>query len=137
MADPIVISDTDLERLQEIVDGSRAARSGEAKNLDRLEGELDRADVVAHAEVPPDVVTMNSRVRLVDVDRNETMEFDLVYPEAADGANGRVSILAPIGTAILGFREGDTVTWPVPGGKRTLRIEKLISQPEREGRGER
>ena len=136
MADPIVITEADLERLQDLVNGSRGAKRQEAGNLDRLEGELDRAEIVEPGEMPPDVVTMNSRVRLLDVERNETMEFDLVYPASADGAHGKVSILAPIGTAILGFREGDTVTWPVPGGTRTLRIEKVLSQPEPEERSD-
>ena len=134
MADPIVISGKDLERLQALVDGTRGAKRVESENLDRLEGELARAEIVEPKDVPADVVTMNSRVRLLDVERNETMEFDLVYPASADGAKGRVSILAPIGTAVLGFREGDTVTWPVPGGTRKLRIDRILFQPEREGR---
>lgn len=133
MADPIVITEADRGRLQELLAGVRGAKRQEVENLDRLEGELERAEIVEPQDVPSNVVTMNSRVRLLDVDRNETMEIDLVYPASADGANGKVSILAPIGTAILGFREGDTVTWPVPGGTRRLRIEKVLSQPEREG----
>ena len=82
-------------------------------------------------EVPSDVVTMSSIVSLRDLDSGETEEYELVYPADADLENNRISILAPIGTAILGYRVGDVIEWPVPGGLRRLRVEEVLYQPGR------
>ena len=76
---------------------------------------------------------MNSRVRLTDVETNEEQIYTVVFPSEANLEDGKISILAPIGTAILGYRVGDTVEWRVPGGVRTLRIEEILYQPEAEG----
>ena len=98
--------------------------------LAALEGELSRARVVPAGKVPPDVVTMNSVVRLRDLDSDETEEYELVYPADADMTLNRISVLAPIGTAILGYRLGDVIEWPVPAGLRRLRVEEVLYQPE-------
>jgi len=79
------------------------------------------------------VVTMNSKVILRDLDISEEMNYCLVFPKDADIASGAISVLAPVGTAILGYREGDIVEWPVPSGKRRIRIEKILYQPEAAG----
>ena len=76
---------------------------------------------------------MNSVVRLRDLDSGETEEYELVYPADADMAHNRISVLAPIGTAILGYRLGDVIEWPVPAGLRRLRVEEVLYQPERAG----
>jgi regulator of nucleoside diphosphate kinase len=102
-----------------------------SERLADLRTELQRARVVRSGTVPPDVVTMNSIIVFRDLDTNELETYTLVYPGDADIAKGRLSVLAPIGTAILGYRVGDEVRWGVPVGWRTLRIEKLIYQPER------
>jgi regulator of nucleoside diphosphate kinase len=101
--------------------------------LDDLVGELDRALIVAPHEVPGDVVTMNSKIQLVDAETAEEMEIALVFPEDTDSVEGAVSILAPVGTAIIGYSEGDSVEWPTPSGTRTLRIERVLFQPEAAG----
>jgi len=95
--------------------------------------ELNRATVIAPTEVPPDVITMNSRVRLLDLDTGEEMIFTLVFPAQADIAESKISVLAPIGTAMLGYRVGDTFTWEVPDGERTLQVKELLYQPEAAG----
>lgn len=111
--------------------------SGRSRNeLDGLVGELDRALVVAPEDVPNDVVTMNSKMRLVDVATGDAMEMSLVFPEDADPAGGTVSILAPVGTAIIGYSEGDSIDWPTPSGIRTYLIEKVLFQPEAAGEWE-
>ena len=76
---------------------------------------------------------MNSSVRLRDLDSGETEGYELVEPTDADMTFDRISVLAPIGTAILGYRLGDVIEWPVPAGLRRLRVEEILDQPERAG----
>ena len=83
--------------------------------------------------MPHDVVTMNSRVQLVDLDTGEAMTYTLVFPDDADLRQGKISVLAPIGTAMLGYRVGDTFEWRVPAGLRRLKIEAILYQPEAAG----
>lgn len=98
-----------------------------------LRDELARATTVARDSLPPGVVTVNSRVRFVDEASGEEETYIITWPERADGGVERVSVLAPIGTALLGYREGDEVAWPTPGGVRQLRI--LSVEPVAEDRG--
>lgn len=131
----IVMTRQDMDRLRLVVND--AIISGRSRHeLDGLVGELDRALIVAPEEVPNDVVTMNSKMRLVDAATGDTMEMSLVFPEDADPAGGTVSILAPVGTAIIGYSEGDSIEWPTPSGVRTYKIEKVLFQPEAAGEWE-
>ena len=128
----IYITQYDLTRLKDLLDvGIRAAR--DRPLLETLQGELDRAHIVEPSAVPPDVVTMNSRVRLIDVETKEEHVYTIVFPSEAKLEERKISILAPIGTALLGYRVGDTVEWPVPAGVRRLRIDALLYQPEAAG----
>ena len=95
-----------------------------------LEEELDRARIVSAGRVPADVVTMNSRVRMTDLGTGKEMTYTLVFPREADFSQGKISVLAPIGTAILGYRAGDVIEWNVPGGRRKFRVEEILHQPE-------
>ncbi|MCC6456659.1 MAG: nucleoside diphosphate kinase regulator [Caldilineaceae bacterium] len=129
----IYITEFDMERLGKLIEeAKRVHRHGNAY-LDDLELELSRAEVVLPADVPPDVVTMNSTVWLRDLDTDEEMTVTLVFPQDADIEHDKVSVLAPIGTAMLGYRAGDVFTWKVPDGERRLRIEKVPYQPEASG----
>ena len=98
-----------------------------------LKEELDRAQIVLPKDIPSDVVTMNSRVRLSDMSKGEEQVYTLVFPRDADTVTGKISVLAPVGTAILGYRVGDMIEWQVPAGKRKLKIEEIIYQPEAAG----
>ena len=98
-----------------------------------LTAELRRAKVVDPRKVPKDVVTMNTRLKLKFLDDGTDMEVTLVFPAEADIDRGKLSVLSPIGTAVLGYAEGDTIEWDVPAGKRSVRIEKILYQPEAEG----
>ena len=129
----LIISHADRERLEALIDSARMDSRVREDYLAALEGELSRARVVPAGKVPADVVTMNSVVRLRDLDSDETAEYDLVYPADADVSLNRISVLAPIGTAILGYRLGDVIEWPVPAGLRRLRVEEVLYQPERAG----
>lgn len=130
-AKQIVITQYDLDRLTRLVNDAIAG--GTRDDLAGLIGELNRAVVVSPSEVPSDVVTMNSRVRLVDLETGDVMEMLLVFPEDADSDEGAVSILAPVGTAIIGFSQGDSVEWPTPSGLRAFRIDAVVFQPEAAG----
>jgi regulator of nucleoside diphosphate kinase len=103
------------------------------EHLDDLRHEVARAGVVPASDIAPDVVTMKSRVRVLDLDDICELEYTIVYPHEADLEKGRISVLAPIGTALLGYQEGDIVEWKVPGGRRRLKIDAILYQPEASG----
>lgn len=118
----IVITEPDNERLQRLIDSLRHFRQRDTEYLDALEEELERAVIVKAADVPRNVVTMNSRVRVKDLKDGRELTYEIVLPRNADPANNRISVLAPIGTALLGYGAGTKVEWRVPSGIRRLRI---------------
>ena len=129
----IYITEYDMKRLRALIDDAKRLAPRGNEYLESLEVELDRGIRVAPTEIPPDTVTMNSRVRLVDLDTNEEMVYTLVFPDDADIAKSKISVLAPIGTAMLGYRVGDTFEWRVPDGTRRLRVKNVLYQPEAAG----
>ena len=129
----IIITQSDYEHLRELLSSEFTQAIGPAEYLQGLEAELARADVVDPEQVPKNVVTMNSTVKLRDLDTKELETYTLVFPEQADIANDKLSVLAPVGTAILGQRVGDLLRWRVPSGWRRFKVERVIYQPEREG----
>ena len=131
-ARPIFITEQDLERLRKLLIKQRSS-AGSSEYLQRLQGELEKAALVDPTEVPADVVTMNSTVELLDLDSGVTEIRTLVFPDEADVEQAKVSVLAPIGTAMLGYRVGDTFEWKVPAGTRRLKITRLLYQPEAAG----
>jgi regulator of nucleoside diphosphate kinase len=120
MAERIYISSSDLQRLRSLIDHHSAPRDGAA--AERLATELDRAIIVDPGQMPPDVVTIESRVTFDDARTGTVRDVVLVYPTAADVSAGRISVLAPIGAALLGLRVGDSIEWPLPGRTATIRI---------------
>jgi len=129
----IVITEADYARLRRVIESSRLFRKRDAAHLDELEEEIDRATIVSAGDVPYNVVTMNSRVRIKDLDCGREVAYEIVFPGEADVANNRISVLAPIGTALLGCSAGTTVQWRVPSGLRRLRILNVEYQPEAAG----
>jgi regulator of nucleoside diphosphate kinase len=130
---PIDITDFDARRLRAVLARYEDLPSPRRHEVSRLRRELERARVVASREVSERVVTMNSRVVLRDLDSGQELTCRLSFPDEADVDAGRLSVLAPVGTAILGYREGAVVEWEVPAGTRRIRIEKLLYQPEAAG----
>lgn len=124
---PIVVTRQDLGRLERLIG------DGDSPALQRLEAELGRAEIVEPHDVPDDVVTMNSDVLYEDLSSGTRRTVRLVYPADADAALGRVSVLAPIGSALLGLRVGQEIEWPTPGGVRRVRVVGVAYQPERAG----
>jgi regulator of nucleoside diphosphate kinase len=133
MARKIIITEVDHERLEVLLASEFASVIGPSEYLDDLQAELDRAEIVRPENVPRNVVTMNSTVTLGDLDTKEQETYTLVFPESADIAHRKLSVLAPVGTAVLGQRVGHTVRWHVPDGWRRLKVERVLYQPEREG----
>lgn len=129
----IVITEADYVRLQRLVESSRVFRQRDAKHLDDLEQELERAAIMKAGEVPSDVVTMNSRVKVKDLNRGRVTTYQIVFPAEADIAKNRISVLAPIGTGLLGYSAGTTIEWQVPSGMRRFRILEVEYQPEAAG----
>lgn len=130
---PIQITRFDLERLNKLINEAKFTEYRKSPYLEKLQLELDRAEVVSPQEVPSDVITMNSTVCLLDLDTGEEEIYTLVFPEDAELSQGKISVLAPIGTAMLGYEVGDVFEWEVPAGKRNLRVKKILYQPEASG----
>ena len=130
----IYITELDRQRLEKLIEIS-GGRNG-VKNheyLRELEHELELAETVSPGEVPGDVITMRSKVRLKDLDTGEEMVYTLVFPSEANFDEGKISVLAPIGTAMLGYRVGSHIEWQVPSGLRRLKVEEVLYQPEAAG----
>ncbi len=130
----IYITEPDRQRLEKLIEiaGGRGSVENE-EYLRKLERELDMAETVAPADVPGDVITMRSKVRLKDMDTGEEMVYTLVFPSEADFGEGKISVLAPVGTAMLGYRVGSRIEWQVPSGLRRLKVEEMLYQPEAAG----
>jgi regulator of nucleoside diphosphate kinase len=129
----IYITEFDLERLNKLLQEAQYTPYRDSDYLIKLQAELDRAKVVAPQEVPPEVITMNSTVCLVDLSTGEKETYTLVFPEDANIEQGKISILAPIGTGMLGYKVGDIFEWAVPDGKRRLKVKSILYQPEASG----
>ena len=129
----ISITEHDRKRLAEMLSVAHEFNYRDRTDLRELEEELSRANIVESKDIPPTVVTMNSKVRLVDLDTQEVSTFTLVFPGDANVEEGNISVVSPIGTAILGYSAGDAITWRVPGGQRRLKIDAVLYQPEASG----
>lgn len=130
----IYITKDDAKKLEALLKaGLRHNGNRDLANLRVLQEELGRARIVGGSDVTPDVVTMHSCVRVKDLYDDEAMEMTLVFPEEADPDEGRISVVAPIGSAVLGYKTGDTVQFRTPGGLRRLHIEQVLYQPEAAG----
>ena len=131
-AKEIVITEADFDRLSSLLDSPRY-RSTHAASLLTLKDELERGIVVAAGDVPNGVVTMHSQVRVRDLKADEPATYTLVYPDEADINEGKLSVLAPLGIALLGTKVGQVVTFDAPAGPRRLKVEKILYQPEAAG----
>ncbi|MCM2281072.1 MAG: nucleoside diphosphate kinase regulator [Bdellovibrionaceae bacterium] len=124
----LLITDQDYERL------SLLTQHAEGEAAAFLDEELGRATIVAQKEIPADVVTMNSRVRFLDEETGKESEMTLVYPQDANVTEGKISVLVPVGTALIGLRIGQSIDWPMPKNKqRKLKVVAITFQPEASG----
>jgi len=128
-----MMTEFDVRRLDALFDRIRR-QVRPPSTLSALERETERAVLVKSDAVPPTVVTMNSQVEILDLDTKERRCVTLVFPSLAGIDEGRVSVLAPLGTALLGSREGSHIEWMTPKGPRRMQVERVVYQPEAAGR---
>ena len=126
----IYITDNDMKKLKELI---IEADNKDKKYLRELEDELDKGEVVNSRDIPNNIITMNSKVRLRDINTQKEMICWLVFPDDSNADQGKISILAPIGTALLGYKVGDIIEWEVPAGVTKLKVEEILYQPEAAG----
>lgn len=126
----IYVTEKDKTKLRKLLSTTTGFRVRDLKTVTDLLDELERAEVITDDSVNQTVVTMNSTVHIQDIETGKEFTYTIVYPEFANSDANRISILAPIGTALLGYKIGDTVEWEVPAGKRKLLVKNIIIQPE-------
>lgn len=125
----ITLSTTDYDRLDALLSSLPADSVG----YDTLSQELERANVVTPEQLPANVISMNSTVRF-RLASGKTSTLTLVYPKDLQQSGNNISVLAPVGCALLGLKTGDSINWPLPGGDMsTITVEEVVYQPEREG----
>lgn len=126
--DAILITEKDLLRIKNILSFQKS------EDFENLELELDRAKIITDDMVPADLVTMNSKVKFLNVQDKKEMIVTIVYPSDANFSEGKISVLASLGSALIGLRVGQEINWMFPDGKtKTLRILEVIYQPELNG----
>lgn len=123
----LFITESDFRRLRSLIESVKAFFRRDLEHITALEEELNRAEIVPPHRLPANVVTMNSQVRITDLDTGRQSTYTLAFPRDADIARNRISVLAPIGTALLGYRAGAVIQADVPRGKKRLRIEEVMS----------
>ncbi len=125
----VIVTDTDMEKLTRLVRASRHSLFRDQRQLDLLDQRLANAEVRTPRRVPGDLIRMNSCVRVFDFDTRSRDLYTLVFPDEANISKGMISVLAPLGIALLGQRKGDVIEVQVPGGTRKLRVEGVRQQP--------
>ena len=126
----IHITSRDKEQLRDLLAEMETRRTEPRADLKALAEELQRAAVVNPQEIPDDVITMNSRAEMLDLKTGERVTFTLVFPSEANIDEEKISVFAPIGAGMLGYRLNDEFEWQVPGGVRRMRVTKIHYQPE-------
>jgi regulator of nucleoside diphosphate kinase len=130
MKNQLIIAKEDFETLNDYVRGAKSGREFDRKNASSLQEELKKATVVEKENLPADVVRLNSRVTVKEGTKDKLIELVLVVPEKADIKERKISVFAPIGTALIGFRQGEQVKWNVPAGSKTFTIMKVDNHRE-------
>jgi regulator of nucleoside diphosphate kinase len=121
----ITLSRPDYLRLRALLGARRRAELADRQHLLDLEDEMERAVIVDAGALPADIVAVDTTVLLLDLESGARAHYTLVLPRDADAARGLISVVAPLGTAVLGARVGDVVEWRMPGGLRRMRIESV------------
>ncbi|MDX9812493.1 MAG: nucleoside diphosphate kinase regulator [Bacteroidales bacterium] len=129
----ITISKLDYLRIKKCITDAMSAKTINAAEAEKLMNELDSAAIVDPKDIPSDVVTMNSVVRVRFQHTEKVTEFKIVYPDQANVKESRISIFSPVATALIGYKVGDEIEWIVPAGLTKIRIEDIVYQPEAAG----
>ena len=126
----IYVTKDDAEKLMKLLETAKIFYDEDRDDLQELEAELEQGHVVDSGDVPQDVIIMNSKVRLLDLDTGEEVIYKLVFPEDMDIDQDKISIMAPVGTAMLGRHVGEVIEGKIPAGLCKLKVEAIIHQPE-------
>lgn len=127
---PVIVSDSDMDRLTRLVRAFKYSLFRDQQQLEMLDETLAAAEVRASERIPKDVIRMNASIDIFDFDTQQTGIYTLTFPSEANISKGMISVLAPLGIALLGRRKGDVVKAHVPGGTRKLRVEGVRQQTE-------
>ncbi len=122
-----ILSEKDFQIIHDLIKNQSAVQ--QTKEIRFLAEELKRAKVVKDNKIAGDIVQLNSTVQVEDQSTNKTMDFQIVLPSQANLKENKISILAPIGIALIGFKKDQLVEWQMPAGKRTLKIVKVENAP--------
>ena len=133
MTQAIYVTNSDRHRILDLTPGVKGVSRMDDSNLEELRREIERARIVAEETIQGNIITMNSKFRVRLLDSGEVRLYTLVFPEDADFAQGKISVLSPLGIALIGYQEGDEVEWVAPAGPRKLTVEKILYQPEAAG----
>lgn len=126
----IILNKMDRIRINNCILKATEERTINKGEIERLKHELESAKIVEPHEVPHNIVTMNSVVKISFPDVNKQVQLKIVYPHDADISDWKISIFSPIANALLGYKVGDTIEWFVPAGGTTIKIDEIIYQPE-------
>ncbi|GAM10856.1 regulator of nucleoside diphosphate kinase [Geobacter sp. OR-1] len=129
----IYITEYDVSRLEDLLELAKEFNYRDRDDLKKLEEELSVAKVVDSKDIPPNIVTMNSKFRLRDLNADKEMVLTLVFPKDANIEKGKISVVSPIGTATLGYSVGDTIEWNIRSAAKKFKIEEILYQPEAAG----
>lgn len=129
----IILSKLDFSRIYKCISDAKRLNTIGAKEIENLLKELNSAKVVEPHEIPCDVVTMNSIVKISFLNTSKTIKFQIVYPDQANIKENKISIFSPVATALIGYKVSDEIEWIVPLGLTKLRIDEIIYQPEAAG----
>ena len=125
--DSIIIREDDYQILASFLRDGRYKKHGDTKNMTDLEAELKKAKLVNKKNFPGDVIRLNSKIKIKDVNENNIIELTLVTPDKADIKQKKISVMAPVGTALIGFKQGQKIKWQVPAGKKTFYIVEVVN----------
>lgn len=129
----IYLTEFDKKRLSRLIEDPKRFKGRDRDQILILQNELERGEIVDSKDMPDNVITMNSKVMIQDLDTREEMVYTLVFPAFSKVEEGKLSIVSPLGIALIGFSVGDTIEWNLPGGVRKLYVKEILYQPESAG----
>lgn len=129
----IILNKLDFSRIHKCISDAKKTNSIGVNEAEILLNEMHSADVVEPVNIPGDVVTMNSIVKIRFLNSNKSIQIQIVYPDAANIKENKISIFSPVATALIGYRVSDEIDWIVPAGLTKIKIDEIVYQPEAAG----
>ena len=129
----IIINKLDYIRIKQWISNAKQTKTVSNSEAEKLLIELENAKIIEPEKIPSNVVTMNSIVKLIFLNNNKQVQFQLVYPNEANLKENKISIFSPVATALIGYSVGDIIEWIVPAGLTKIKIDEIVYQPEASG----